>query len=207
MRYVLGWFDTGHSLNIEIVFPDMGISTIDIRRSWNRLIFIMQIPLLARRYLNTETGTMSLLPKSTGLIHCQLDNHTIAPVSMSQPWMISWWPHASERFPYHRLLWGKSSSHRWFILAKGNFLCILSWKPDRNIESAELSEIWDAMAHRLFTHGSRKYTINKIQDIFHKRFLQNRKELHRKTRYRLMYTMLGNSSIMIKAEGSLHCAI
>ena len=47
---------TSHSprFNIKSVFPGMGISIINIRRSWDCLIYIMGIPLLARRYLYIE---------------------------------------------------------------------------------------------------------------------------------------------------------
>ena len=37
-------------LNVKTTFPGMGVSNIKIRRSWDRLIFIMGIPILARRH-------------------------------------------------------------------------------------------------------------------------------------------------------------
>ena len=43
----------GPRLNIKTVFTGMGISITKIRRSWDRLIFMMEIPFLARRHLDT----------------------------------------------------------------------------------------------------------------------------------------------------------
>ena len=43
-------------LNIKTVFPGMGIPMLKIRRSWDRLIFKMGIPILVRRRLYIETG-------------------------------------------------------------------------------------------------------------------------------------------------------
>ena len=45
----------GPYLNINTVVPGMGCSMLKIKRSWDRLIFNMGIPLLARRYLYIET--------------------------------------------------------------------------------------------------------------------------------------------------------
>ena len=45
----------GLRLNIKTVFPGMGVSIINIRRSWDRLIFIMGIPILVRLHLYIET--------------------------------------------------------------------------------------------------------------------------------------------------------
>ena len=42
---------TGYCSNMKTVFPCMVILMIKIRRSWDRLIFIMGFPILARRYL------------------------------------------------------------------------------------------------------------------------------------------------------------
>ena len=47
--------ESGSLLNIEAVFPGMGISMIKIRRSSDRLIFTMGIPTVARLFLYTET--------------------------------------------------------------------------------------------------------------------------------------------------------
>ena len=44
------------SLNIKMVFPSMGISIIVIRWSWDRLIFIMGIPILVRWHHYIETA-------------------------------------------------------------------------------------------------------------------------------------------------------
>ena len=38
-------------------FQGMGIPMLKIRRSWDRLIFNMRIPILVRRYLNIQTHT------------------------------------------------------------------------------------------------------------------------------------------------------
>ena len=48
-------------LNICTVFPAMGISIIKIRRSWDRLIFIMGIPILVRQQFYTEAAPLSLI--------------------------------------------------------------------------------------------------------------------------------------------------
>ena len=47
---------TWSCLNIKTIFPDMGISIIKIRQSWDCLIFIMGAPILVRRHLYIETG-------------------------------------------------------------------------------------------------------------------------------------------------------
>ena len=47
--------ETGLRLSLKVVFPGMGISIIKIRRSRDRLIFIMGIPTLVRRCLYIET--------------------------------------------------------------------------------------------------------------------------------------------------------
>ena len=47
--------------NIRTIFPGMGISIIKIRRSWDRLIFIMGIPMLVKRHLYTETVPRAIL--------------------------------------------------------------------------------------------------------------------------------------------------
>ena len=46
----------GPRLNIKTVSPGMGIPMLQIRRSWDRLIFNMGIPILVRRHLYTETA-------------------------------------------------------------------------------------------------------------------------------------------------------
>ena len=46
----------GPHLNINTVFPVMGIPMLKVRRSWDRLIFNMGIPILVRRHLYIETG-------------------------------------------------------------------------------------------------------------------------------------------------------
>ena len=57
------WFtgqSSGPHLNIKMVFPGIWISILKIRQSWNRLIFIMGIPILLRWYLYIEMGPWSL---------------------------------------------------------------------------------------------------------------------------------------------------
>ena len=46
--------DPGPRLNIKTIFPGMGIPMLKIRRSQDRLIFKMGIPILVRRYLYIE---------------------------------------------------------------------------------------------------------------------------------------------------------
>ena len=47
--------DTGPRLNIKTVFPCMEILILMIRRSWDRFIFILGIPILLRRHLYIES--------------------------------------------------------------------------------------------------------------------------------------------------------
>ena len=48
--------EAGYRLNIKTVFPGMGTLKLNIRRSLNRLIFNMRIPILVRRHLYFETA-------------------------------------------------------------------------------------------------------------------------------------------------------
>ena len=48
---------SGTLLNIKTVVPDMGIRMLKIRRSWDRLIFNMGIPLSVRRHIYIETAS------------------------------------------------------------------------------------------------------------------------------------------------------
>ena len=50
----------GPRLNIKTVFPCMGISMLKIRRSRDRLIFNIGIPILVRRHLYNETAPSGL---------------------------------------------------------------------------------------------------------------------------------------------------
>ena len=61
------WHQSGHCLNIKTVFQGMGIFHYKIRRSWDRLIFIMGIPILVRRYLciKTSTGHLVIISNQT----------------------------------------------------------------------------------------------------------------------------------------------
>ena len=43
-------------VNMKTVFPGMGIAMLKIRRSWDRLIFNMGIPILVRQHLYIETS-------------------------------------------------------------------------------------------------------------------------------------------------------
>ena len=49
------WQPRGH-FNIKTVFPGIGIPIIKIRRSWDRLIFIMRIPILVTWHFCTATA-------------------------------------------------------------------------------------------------------------------------------------------------------
>ena len=49
------WWRSGPRLNIKTDFPDMGILMLKIRRSWDRIIFNMGIPILVRQHLYIET--------------------------------------------------------------------------------------------------------------------------------------------------------
>ena len=46
--------NTGPRLNIKTVFPGMGIPMLKIRRSQDRLIFNMGVPILVRQHLYVE---------------------------------------------------------------------------------------------------------------------------------------------------------
>ena len=61
----------GPRLNIGTVFPGMGILMLKIRRSRNRLIFNMGIPILVRRHLYIETvpSFSSMIPGEWFLRH------------------------------------------------------------------------------------------------------------------------------------------
>ena len=56
---------SGPRLNIKTVFPGTGIPMLKIRRSWNRLIFNIEIPILVRRHLYTETAPRVAIASST----------------------------------------------------------------------------------------------------------------------------------------------
>ena len=89
-----GCKDTGPHVNIKMVFPDMGISIIKIRRSWDRLIFIMGIHILVRQHLHIETGPWS--QGSTWDYHLLGCEFNLAPVQdgsifhtfISLPWWV-----------------------------------------------------------------------------------------------------------------------
>ena len=65
--------DTGHRLNINTVFPGIGIPMLKIRRSLDRLIFNMGIPILVRRHLYTKTAPWLLPSQRTSDV--KLDTH------------------------------------------------------------------------------------------------------------------------------------
>ena len=51
--------ESGDHFNIKIIFPGIGISIVKMRRSWDRLIFTMGIPILANQ--THETGYVNAL--------------------------------------------------------------------------------------------------------------------------------------------------
>ena len=64
LGFPLCWHGTsGPRLNIKTVFPMYGISTLNIRRSWDRLMYNMGIPILARQHLYIETVSRSIVDK------------------------------------------------------------------------------------------------------------------------------------------------
>ena len=75
----------GPSLNIKTVFPGYGIPMLKIRRSQDRLIFNMGIPILVRRHLYIDTapwiqsvpGETNVCPVNLGII-----NATIARLAL-----------------------------------------------------------------------------------------------------------------------------
>ena len=75
--------------NIKTVFPGMRISMLKIRRSWDRLIFIMGIPILVRRHLYIETAKYWLVHSYLSALHnWHWGNHMIAPVPVTHIWWI-----------------------------------------------------------------------------------------------------------------------
>ena len=50
------WHGSRDRTNIKIVFAGMKISIIKIRRSWNRALYIMEIPIPVRRHLYTAAA-------------------------------------------------------------------------------------------------------------------------------------------------------
>ena len=73
---------SGSCLNIKTVFSSMGIFTIRIRMSWNRLMFIMAIPILVRRHHDFETGP-SFFMISTIFYGCALQaNNKVAEITL-----------------------------------------------------------------------------------------------------------------------------
>ena len=54
------------SINIKTVFPGIRVSIMKIKRSWDRLIFIMGISLLVRRHIYIETIPRWLGSKKLG---------------------------------------------------------------------------------------------------------------------------------------------
>ena len=59
--YFVAWvmffnLQSGPQLKITTVYPGMGVSILKIKRSWDRLIFIMGIPIPVRQHVNHETG-------------------------------------------------------------------------------------------------------------------------------------------------------
>ena len=63
----------GPRLNIKTVFPGMGIPMLKIRRSWDRLIFNMGMPIPVRRYLDIETHSP---PEHKNIIQWNLNQNT-----------------------------------------------------------------------------------------------------------------------------------
>ena len=51
--------ESGPGFNIKTFFPGIGIPIIKRRRSWDRLLFIMGIPILARQHLYIVTAPCS----------------------------------------------------------------------------------------------------------------------------------------------------
>ena len=63
----------GLFLSIKAVFPGLGFfSIIKIRRSWDRLILIMGILILARRYIPVETASWSMSHRIACKVSCIL---------------------------------------------------------------------------------------------------------------------------------------
>ena len=77
----------GHQGRLKTVFPGIGIPVIKIRQSWDRLIFIMGIPVLVRRYLNVQTAS-TLLIYMYGLVWQHIDKICVRPVMLC---FVLWW--------------------------------------------------------------------------------------------------------------------
>ena len=76
----------GPRLYIKTVYPGIGIPTLKIRRSRDRLIFNMGIPILVRQHLYTETVPRWL-------------------ITLSSPW----WRHPMETFSALLAIWAGNS--------------------------------------------------------------------------------------------------
>ena len=89
---VISWTDAEPCLDIKTVFPGMGIPMLKIRRSQDRLIFNMGIPILLWRHLYIEMAPSWYLPvmshffvisglisgqQCTGSIYCKTCNRRL----------------------------------------------------------------------------------------------------------------------------------
>ena len=78
----------GNPFSIQTSFPGIGIPNINIRRSWHRLIFIMRIFVLVRRYIYIETASRHLWLES---IHWSLLSSLIKQTFAEQFKQVSTW--------------------------------------------------------------------------------------------------------------------
>ena len=104
---------TGPHLNLKTIFPRMGIPLLKTRWSWVHLIFNIQIPILGRWYLYTETdpwifpGTPLKFNRAHENIQRSLDrddnvqgNSTLSETVSGPQIKLLWWQSSSLLFYY-----------------------------------------------------------------------------------------------------------
>ena len=74
---------SGLRLNINTVFPCMGIPLLKIRRSRNRLIFNMEIPIQVRWHIYVDTAPEALL----SFVHEWIDIYAMSTIDTAQSLM------------------------------------------------------------------------------------------------------------------------
>ena len=122
------WFPlwrSGPRLNIKNVFPGVGISIIKIRRSWDRLILIMGIPILVRWHLYTGMGPWQLwdhLMFIMGIpvfVRRHLDIELTLRSPSQQPSQLSFWrlgaKFCTSSAPTHRICNNFALSHPYYL--------------------------------------------------------------------------------------------
>ena len=108
IRVVVNWFTEripGPRLNVNPVFPGVGIAITKIRRSWDCLIFIMGIPILVRRHRYIEMSPGLLVLIMAARLTCPIENslysHLRLQVPIRHAWRAyCWWDKIGWRWPF-----------------------------------------------------------------------------------------------------------